>query len=291
MVGVDRGHRRLRDAGFSDASALDWFELLTLFNEAFSDYVVPVRLDSTALQEHVSFFDIDLSASPVWVDPSPKTFALMAIRDQEAWVGGMGTVPAFRKRGYGEATLVAGLEAVADRGCTTARLEVIDINEPALRLYERLGFTSVREVKVWSLSVETRSVDATEAIPVADAQAWIARNRLSREPWQRADPTLARMKAHGQQLCARAVMDAGSPVAAAVYRARAGVAQVLQFAAVDDAAAAMLLLATAAEGKGLRFGNVPSGELAENALTALNASLVVRQIEMCMDLPRGDGLR
>ena len=58
------------------------------------------------------------------------------------WVGlrGLAVDPAHRRRGLGLLVVAELLDWGAERGATTAYLQVLGDNEPALRLYERLGF-------------------------------------------------------------------------------------------------------------------------------------------------------
>ncbi len=58
------------------------------------------------------------------------------------WVGfrGIEVDPAHRRQGLAAAVMAALLEWGAERGATTAYLQVLGDNEPALALYERLGF-------------------------------------------------------------------------------------------------------------------------------------------------------
>ena len=57
--------------------------------------------------------------------------------------------PDFRRRGIAEA-LVAGLEEqLRQRGSKALTLEVRDSNAPAIALYEKLGFMTVRELSRW----------------------------------------------------------------------------------------------------------------------------------------------
>lgn len=60
------------------------------------------------------------------------------------WVGlhDLWTEPAQRGRGLMRALLAEGLDWAASRGATTVYLQVWSDNEPALRLYERLGFVT-----------------------------------------------------------------------------------------------------------------------------------------------------
>lgn len=60
------------------------------------------------------------------------------------WLGlrGIEVSPERRRRGLGLAVVGALLDWGAERGATTAYLQVLADNEPALSLYERLGFTT-----------------------------------------------------------------------------------------------------------------------------------------------------
>jgi mycothiol synthase len=51
-----------------------------------------------------------------------------------------------RGRGLGRALTIAGLRTLADAGHTRVELNVRADNAPAVRIYERLGFTTVEEV-------------------------------------------------------------------------------------------------------------------------------------------------
>ena len=75
------------------ASTLDRSQLRELFNEGFSDYLVPMQLDEVAFRDHVDGNDIDLECSQVVIDDRPAAFALIARRGAAGWVGGMGTAP------------------------------------------------------------------------------------------------------------------------------------------------------------------------------------------------------
>jgi len=260
------------------ADSLEPPALRELFNEGFSDYLVPMRLDAAAFAEHVRVNDVDLACSRVLVDERPVAFALIARRGPAAWVGGMGTAPSHRRRGLGERALVAGLDAARERGCDAAWLEVIDGNSGAVALYEKLGFAVVRELIVWALPAGR---DAPGGRPVSpeQARAWIAAHRLGPEPWQRADESLAAMAS----LRGLVVERGGEVAGAAVLRERAEAVTVLQIAAVDTSAARDVLLA-AAGGRALRLSNAPVGEPASQALEELGADAVLRQLEMRLAL-------
>lgn len=224
-----------------------------------------LALDESAFAEHLARNDIDLSCSRVVVVDRPASLALIGRRGDEAWVGGMATVPAHRRRGLGEQALVAAIEAVA---CPTVWLEVLQGNRPAIALYEKLGFERVRELIVWTL--EAPGTAAWRPAKPDRVHDWIAAHRTVREPWQRADGSLARIEA-------LVVERDGEPAGAALYRERHGVRILMQAAAVDEAAARETLLATAGA---LRFANVPPDDVFAHALEQLGARREASQFEL-----------
>ncbi len=257
--------------------------LAELFTRAYSDYFVPLRFDAAALADHVREFDIDLRCSRVVLVGEPAAFALIARRRDASWIGGMGTAPAHRRRGLGESALRAALEAAAAAGCRETWLEVIDANRAAEALYVKLGFEVVRDLIVWSLVGGGRSRDGGRPAEIGEARSWIAAHRRTREPWQRADRTLANIERAGGRLRALMHERSDGEAAAVIYRDDSAPVAVLQVTALDDSSAADALLATAA-GRELRLANVAEDEPPSRALATLGARIVVRQHEMRLQL-------
>jgi ribosomal protein S18 acetylase RimI-like enzyme len=302
-VGEDPTRTRLAPAGELELPAL-----AEVFNEGFSDYLMPLRLDEAAVRSHVDEYDIDLGCSRVVIEETPVAFALIARRDAKGWIGGMGTAPSHRRRGLGEKALVAAIEAARERGTRAVWLEVLEDNKGAIRLYEKLGFERVRDLVVWSLPAVATSGAANggagtgrtangeaanrgtanggaagRAAQAGAARAWIGANRPSHEPWQRADATLDNMRARGSRQHGVVVQRNGQVTGAVVYRETESGVSALQIAAIDDAAAAQALL-TAAAGRNLRLSNAPVDEPASRALDELGASQVARQHELRLRL-------
>ena len=213
----------------------------------------------------------------------PAAFALLGVRGAEAWVGGMATIPGQRRHGLGERALAGILEAAAARGCRSVRLEVVQDNRAAIALYAKLGFAVVRDLIVWSLPATGANAPSGRAVDERSAHAWIAANRPSPEPWQRADAVLDRLRGRGASLRGLVVEREGAIAGAIVYRDGPTIT-VLQAAAVDPAAAAEVLLAAGAGERDIRFTNAPGAEPFSQALEQLGASVVVRQREMRLRL-------
>ncbi len=255
-------------------------ELVRVFNLGFSDYLVPMVMDEAGLADHIACNDIDLACSRVAVDTEPVGFALAARRGTEAWIGGMGVAPAYRRGGVGARALLAAIDAVAGEGVGTVWLEVLEGNAPAIALYERLGFERVRRLEVWSLTPDPgREAVEHRGLDVDAAHAWIAAHRSGREPWQRADASIVRMRERGRPPIAVGVQRGGELAGAAICMTDDTTVRVLQIAAVDPAAAGDLVVAAAGR-LTLRLANVPAADALSGVLRGLGAELTVAQHEM-----------
>jgi Acetyltransferase (GNAT) family len=211
----------------------------------------------------------------------PVAFALLGIRGPDAWIGGMATVPAHRRTGLARRMLDAAIDFAAEAGCQTVWLEVVDRNAAAVALYRARGFAPVQELAVWSLpAVEGSSAEGRE-VDERDAHAWIAAHREEREPWQRADGTLDRLRDAGAALRGLVLERSGAVAGALVCRDGTAVS-VLQAAAVDDDAADALLR-TAANGRALHVTNTPVEGRLSRALEGRGASVIARQHEMRLE--------
>jgi ribosomal protein S18 acetylase RimI-like enzyme len=241
-------------------------------------------MDEPGLTDHIANNDIDLDCSRVAVDVEPVGFALVARRGTEAWIGGMGTSPAYRRIGLGARTLTAAIEAAGAVGVEAVWLEVLDDNAPAIALYERLGFERVRHLEVWSLAPNPRREPVERrGLDVDAAHAWIAGHRAGREPWQRADASIVRMRERGAPLTGVAVRRSDGIAGAAICMTDDVTVRVLQIAAVDRAAARDLVAAAAGD-LTLRLANVPDDDVFAGVLRQSGAGLTVAQHEMRLTL-------
>lgn len=240
------------------ADTFDLAALAALFTAGYEGYYVPLHVDEQALTFMVGAWDIDLSRSRVALRGEDRVgVAMLGVRGERGWIGGLGVVPGARRSGVGRALMEALLaEAPAD-----VSLEVIEQNEPAIRLYESLGFERTRILEVWSLTEQAPPATArtVESRPLGQADL----------PWQRADASLP---AEVEQI----EVDG----AAALIRVTGPRVSVLQLEAQDETAAEALLAAARARGESLHYVNVPEGDPASAALQALGGTLELRQFEM-----------
>jgi ribosomal protein S18 acetylase RimI-like enzyme len=220
-------------------------ELAALMTAGYEGYSIPVHVDEEGLRRSYAAWDIDPSRSRV---AEGVGLCHLGVRGDRGWIGGLGVVPAARRRGVGRALM----EAVLAVAPPTVDLEVIEGNDAAKRLYDDLGFVTTRMLEVWSLP----------AVPEVEARvAEPAPLRQRDLPWQRADESLP-ADYERLEVAGGAILLRGSTV--------------LQLTADDEDVAAALL----SRGKQLNYVNVPEGDVAIGALARLGGTRTLRQFEM-----------
>jgi GNAT superfamily N-acetyltransferase len=253
------------------ARSLTPVERAELFNAAYEGYLIPFHVDETLLAFMDDAFDLDLDASRIAIrDGESAGLGNLGIRGEDAWIGGVGVVPAARRSGVGEELMRALHDQARERGIRRVWLEVIFENTGAFALYEKLGYRTVRDVEVWSLPTAEQGDSAAREVPATEAHARIRELRSGREPWQRADGTLA------HYADARGL---GTDDGAAVYRRPSDGVQLVQLAGEPEP----LLRALRALGA-VSVLNVPEDDPAASVLRSLGAKVVVRQHEMLLEL-------
>jgi ribosomal protein S18 acetylase RimI-like enzyme len=253
------------------ASRFTHARLAEIFTAGYEGYFTPIVVDEAAFRFMASSWDLDLDASRVAVlDDEPVAVCTLAIRGDQGWIGGLGVAAPHRSRGIGAVLMRRVIEEARSRGVHELWLEVLVQNDPAIRLYEALGFEHVRELEVWSTEELVLNQHKLPSLPVADALG-----REERPPWQRANESLA-----GLDGLAAIGDDRGT----LVYRVTGSVASLLQCAADDLDGARALLAGLPPETTGTRWLNGPAGHPLNEALASIGGAPVQRQHEMRLTL-------
>lgn len=215
------------------------------FNAAFSDYFVDSQLGDERLVAHLRESAVRLELS-VGACRGMDMVGLL-LNGIDAWDGaltaydaGTGVVPAFRGRGIAGGMFrfaLPGLEAAGVRRCL---LEVIRENEPAIKAYRALGFTTTRELQCFRRPAEPlhpTGAPAERAMPElrihpSDAPDWgLWSTFWDWQPsWQNSPGSIAR--AGGR--CALLTASAGGRCAGYVAFAP-GAGRILQIGVAPDA--------------------------------------------------------
>ncbi len=146
---------QLANMGSADRSVLPasqyTFEALAqIYNQGRVDYIVPMPMNARRMEEYVRFYDVALDASVVTVngDAEETGIGMLGLRDTRCWVTRLGVIPEGRGHKVGQFIMETLLTRGKDRGATLAQLEVITGNEPAHRLFRKLGFEPRRDLLI-----------------------------------------------------------------------------------------------------------------------------------------------
>lgn len=274
----------------ADAIAPD--ALAALMDAAYSDYHLPMHVDAAAMRFMIRSFDLDLAESRVAIEnDEPVAVALLGLRGERAWIGGMGVVPAARRRGLGDSLMHAVTECARSRGARELWLEVLTQNVRAIPLYERLGFRHVRRLDVVRLVAPPAApADVTTShIALADALAFIAKHRRSEEPWQREDGSVRNWIRDGLAIQSTAAFAGERMTGVVLHRVAAGRASILQLVSVpgceNPATLALLAAAFVPEAEhGVRWLNLPQDDPASAVVLGLAPELEASQHDMRLEL-------
>jgi GNAT superfamily N-acetyltransferase len=171
-----------------------------LLREGFADYVVPFTLDGKALRAWIQHDGMDLESSvAITLDGKGVGAALIERREQASRLAAMALLPKARGKGVGGLTMDRLMDQARRRGYRSMELEVIEGNEPALRLYRRCGFRRMR--RLLSFVAEDPQAKATgclEPADVADMARLVQAHGLPDLPWQISGQALIRGGPHSQ---------------------------------------------------------------------------------------------
>jgi ribosomal protein S18 acetylase RimI-like enzyme len=258
------------------AAGRSYAELAEIFNAGYEGYYTPFTLDEAAFRYMSTTWDDDLEASRVAVvDGEPAGICKLAIRGDEGWIAGVGVAVPHRGSGIGKALMHGVIDESRARRLRRIWLEVLVQNEPAIRLYEKLGFETVRELEVWTLDGLVFQKDKARSVPAEQAHARIRAERTWREPWQRSDETVANVDQ---------VEGLENERGAILFRRSGERVSLLQGVAADETAARDLLQAFPAEATALQWLNGPKGDPFNAAIASLGGTLAHRQHEMVLEL-------
>jgi ribosomal protein S18 acetylase RimI-like enzyme len=257
------------------AATLSFAELAELFTASYESYFMPVTLDEARYRSMADSLDFDLESSRVAIDGGERVgICNLGVRVEDCWVGGVGIVPARRGQGIGKQLMQAVEEEARTRGLKRIWLEVLVQNAPAIALYEKLGYQHVRELGVWSLT-DLAAVSNYLPAPVTTVHERIRAERREREPWQRADETVANLDD---------VEAIESDRGAVLFRRSGEHVSLLQGIAKDESAARELLESLPAEANALNLLNAPAGDPFSAAIASLGGTEAARQHEMVLEL-------
>jgi ribosomal protein S18 acetylase RimI-like enzyme len=124
-------------------------ELTEAYNQTRIDYIIPMPMNPSRLQEYITLYDIDLALSRVaLIDQRKVGLVMLGARGDQCWITRLGVLPEGRRRGIGEALLQEMIAEAIHNGFKSMWLEVISGNLPAYNLFVKCQFEQTRELIV-----------------------------------------------------------------------------------------------------------------------------------------------
>lgn len=235
--------------------------------DAFSDYIVPMKPTFEQFKAMLDSRGFDPSLTTVEIrNDMIVAFWIIGRRGDAAYVITSGTRPLARKQGLAGQIGTEVIKTLKQDRLGSLTLEVINGNDGARHLYERLGFSENRQLNCYSLTANPNA--KTAELKWADVRDTLATLRKSNPSWQNADETL----------------DALSPDAVAANNAAAAFDQStgVVFQIAGDVSQIVGQLAAPDQ---LRFINIDGTDhTLNNALLAVGADQFLSQTEMIVKL-------
>ncbi len=169
--------------------------LVKFLNKGFESYFVPIQFDTVAFLNMLRKDGIDLTASRVLVtDDQPCGIALIARRGWTSRLAAMGIAKERRGKGAGSWFMEQLIEEACQRGEHEMSLEVIEQNEPAVKLYQKSGFQTVRRlIGLIRKDEEEKKLEPLQEIDLRAMGRLILQHGLSDLPWQLSGESIAQM--------------------------------------------------------------------------------------------------
>lgn len=133
-----------------NASAYDYEQLANIYNESRLDYIVPMPMNAKRLAEYVHQYDVSLEHSLVALNQAAQIagIGMLGVRGKRGWITRLGVIPSRRGVGLGQYMVDTLLENAANQGAERVQLEVIEGNEPAYCMFQKVGFEDTRKLLV-----------------------------------------------------------------------------------------------------------------------------------------------
>lgn len=174
-------------------------DLVKFLNRGFEAYFVPIQFNTVIFLEMLRKDGIDLTASRVLIlDGQPCGIALIARRGtlRTSRLAAMGIATEVRGKGAGSWFMKELLDEARQRGEREMVLEVIEQNEPAVKLYKKSGFQVMRRL----IGFIHRDKDVAEnergtlhKIDLREMGRLVSQYGLPDLPWQLSGESIARM--------------------------------------------------------------------------------------------------
>ena len=181
------------------ASRYSLSDLVDLLNRGFEKYFIPIHFNTDMFSSMLRKDGIDLTDSRVLIEDGRACgIALIACRSSLhiSRVAAMGIAKETRGKRAGSYLMKTLIDEACERGDREMVLEVIEQNEPAVKLYRNHGFESVRRLVGYihrEKDTEKNEGNALHQIELGEMAGLISQLGLPDLPWQLSGESVSQM--------------------------------------------------------------------------------------------------
>lgn len=170
-------------------------DLVALLNRGFENYFIPIQFNNSMFLTMLGKDSVDLSTSRVLLaNEKPSGIALIARRGTASRLAGMGISEGIRGQGAGTWFMEKLLQEARERQDHEIVLEVIQQNQPAVGLYQKHGFQTVRKlIGLIGRGTSQYKRRDLQQLDLRQMGSLISRYGLSDLPWQISGETIAHL--------------------------------------------------------------------------------------------------
>ncbi|SOC15469.1 ribosomal protein S18 acetylase RimI-like enzyme [Ureibacillus xyleni] len=262
-------------------------DILSIWNEGFSNYFVPVHMDVNSFLKRLANEDIDASSSFVAEeDGQLQGILLNGFYEHNgeilAWNGGTAVHPNARRKGVGRMLLQKSLVEYKARGVKRASLEAIKENTGAILLYEEFGYKIKDELIYFKGHIDKQaSIDVEFINPKLLPKLSIYNEDV---PWQ------CRLQSNFSAQAAIFFDQSKNPIGYALFKQTGDeTTNIIQLELTETVTQDefLAMLASLTEGGSFRTVNTPSSSRAANHFINLRTEEILRQVWMEKEVGSG----
>ena len=177
--------------------------LVKFLNKGFEDYFIPIQIEIFDFLTMLRKDGIDLTASRVLItDDRPCGIALIGRRGWTSRLAAMGISKERRGQGAGSWFMEQLIAEARQRGERAISLEVIEQNDPAVKLYQKSGFRTVRRlIGFIRKDAEEKESQPLQEIDLREMGRLISQHGLSDLPWQLSGESIAQLNPPARAYC------------------------------------------------------------------------------------------
>ncbi|MHB8074840.1 GNAT family N-acetyltransferase [Desulfosporosinus fructosivorans] len=175
---------------------INLIEMTEIWNRCWRGYYYDMWFTPDQMRAWLDLTQVSPQHSmAIFVDDQIAGFALLSLEGVDGWIAGTCIDPNYRRKGLFTALMRLELDLARRLGLKRVYLEVLEQN-PALKIYQSLGFTQIRQLNIYRVHTNNenskRTMDTCPLDLIPLETYFYNRRSLFKPAWQRREGYLKR---------------------------------------------------------------------------------------------------